>query len=276
MPKRKDGKFIKQTDPFHMIVPYIMPKRTEAEVSMKEDFDVTKVMAYIEQYNKKNDSGLKFFHCFCYIIAKTIYHRPKMNYFIKGDYFWERNEISLSFVAKQRFEDHAEERLMYMITKPEWTVADVSKHIIGDVKKAREAGANDLDSLMNFVGKLPRFVIKFVVWVLNTLDYYGHMPAAISKGDPNFSTCLISNLGSIKANSCYHHLSNYGTNSFMVTLGTIKTENGKSTVDVTFNLDERIADGFYFAKSLRYAKYLMDNPEMMEQAIKEEFPEGII
>ncbi|MDO4500301.1 MAG: hypothetical protein Q4B60_03390 [Erysipelotrichaceae bacterium] len=49
MPKRKDGKFIKQTDPFHMIVPYIMPKRTEAEVSMRETFYVTKVMDFIDR-----------------------------------------------------------------------------------------------------------------------------------------------------------------------------------------------------------------------------------
>ncbi|MDO4500300.1 MAG: hypothetical protein Q4B60_03385 [Erysipelotrichaceae bacterium] len=210
------------------------------------------------------------------MMAKTIYHRPKLNYFIKGNYFWERNEISLSFVAKQRFEDHAEEKLMYMITKPEWTVKDFSRMIIGDVKKARKEGSNDLDKVMQLVGSLPRFLISFVVTTLRVLDFYGMMPTAISKGDPNFSTVLVSNLGSIKAGSAYHHLSNYGTNSIMVTIGTITNENGVRNLDITFNVDERIADGFYFAKSLRYMKYLMDNPEMMLEDITKEFPEGII
>ena len=70
----------------------------------------------------------------------------------------------------------------------------------------------------------------------------------LTKGDTNYATILLSNLGSIKTNSVYHHLNEYGTNSIVITIGTIREEKGKKLVDITATLDERIADGFYFAR----------------------------
>ena len=72
-----------------------------------------------------------------------------------------------------------------------------------------------------------------------------------------------SNLGSIKTNSVYHHLNEYGTNSVVITIGTIREEKGKKIVDITATLDERIADGFYFAKSIQLAEYIAKNPELL-------------
>ena len=271
MAKRKDAVEIKVTDPFHMIVPYVMPKRTEAEVSSCEKFDITKTLKYIEKINKKRDDNdrLKLFHCICYVLAKTVYLRPKMNIFIAGRKFWQRNDISLSFVAKQKFEDEAQEVLLFMKAQPEWTLNDISKFIIGDVKKARKQKGNDLDKTMTLIGSLPRPILTFVFWIVSRLEYHGIMPEALSKGDPNYSTLLLSNLGSIGAGAPYHHLSNYGTCSMMCTIGTIEksSDNKKDILPMTIIFDERIADGFYFAKSLRIGKYLFEHPEEFEKPI---------
>ena len=276
MAKRIDATKVNIDDPFHLVVPYVMPNRTEAEVSITERFDITKLMRYIDSRNKKENINIKLFHCICYAMAKTIYHRPEMNRFIAGRYFWQRNDISLSFVAKQKFEDGAEERLMFLKTEPNMTVDDFSKIILGDVKKARSESGNDLDKTMKIVGSLPRFLVSFIFWVVKKLDFYGIMPSSLMKGDPNFSTVLLSNLGSIGAGAPYHHLSNYGTNSIMVTIGTIISENKKKFLDMTFTIDERISDGFYFAKSLKYTKHCLENPLILNSTIKEAFPEGII
>lgn len=275
MAKRKDATRVQIDEPLHMILPYIMPHRTEAEVSSFEHFDVTNLVDYIDAKRAKG-SELKLFHCICYAVAKTIYHRPLLNRFIAGKYYWQRNDISLSFNVKQKFKDDAQESLMFLYAKPEMTLDDVSKLILGDVNQVRHQGSNDIDGTMKFVGKLPRFIITFLVWVLKRLDFHGHMIEALSKGDPNFSTVLLSNLGSIGAGAPYHHLNNYGTTSIMITIGTLDINEKKATLDMTFNLDERIADGFYFAKSLRYIKYLFEHPEEMEKPISAEMPEGII
>ena len=275
MLKRKDATLINEVDAFHSIVPYVMPKRTEAEVSLTEEFDITNLFKFIEKSNKKNKTNYKLFHCICYIVARMIYHRPKMNIFIAGRKYWQRNDISLSFVAKQKFDDKAEEVLMFLKVKPEMTVDEISHIIIGDVAKARKDGSNDLDKTMEFVGKLPRPILSLIFFVISRLEYHGIMPESLSKGDPNYSTVLLSNLGSIKSNSCYHHLSNYGTCSIMGTIGKMIEKDKKTYLPITITLDERIADGFYFAKSLRLIKYILEDPKVLDEAIADPIPEDL-
>ena len=90
---------------------------------------------------------------------------------------------------------------------------------------------------------------------------------------------MIANLGSIKCGAPYHHLTEYGTNSLMVTVGEIHKENVidadgntriRDVVEMGITIDERIGDGFYFAKSIKLFKYLLNNPELLETPFKEE------
>ncbi|MDO5332099.1 MAG: hypothetical protein Q4E99_05405, partial [Bacillota bacterium] len=162
MRDRKDGKVIIESDPFHSIIPYVMPKRTEAEVSITEYFDITKLEKYIAKRNKKEGTNLKLFHAVCTAVARTIYHRPKLNIFIAGRRYYQRKDITLSFVAKQQFKDEAVETLMFLNIKPDMTFDDISKIIIGDVDRVRNSGTNDLDKTMDFVGKLPRPILELL------------------------------------------------------------------------------------------------------------------
>lgn len=279
--KRRDGVRVKMPDGFHNILPYVMPKRTEAEVSMTEQFDVTDLVKYMAEKNEKEGTNLKIFHAICTAVARTIYHRPKLNYFISGRTFYKRNDITLSFVVKQKFKDDAEESLMFLKVEPDMTFESISKMILGDVEKVRKEKSNDLDKLMDFVGSLPRPVLEAFFGSLRFLEYHGIMPKSLTAGDPNYSTCLLANLGSIGADSCYHHLSNYGTCSFMITIGKLHKEQKlmydgtwqeRDVINCTFTLDERLSDGFYNAKSLRIAKYLLEHPEALSEEIRQPVP----
>ena len=272
--KRKDAVLLNDPDPFHSIVPYVMPKRTEAEVSTTILLDITDLLKFIDKQNKKNGTNYKLFHCICTAVAKMIYHRPKLNIFVAGRKYWQRNDITLSFVAKQKFEDEAVETLMTLKVTEDMNLDSISKIILGDVQKARSAGNNNLDKTMEFIGKLPRFVLEIFFWILARMEYHGIYPEDLKKGDPNYTTCLLANLGSIKADSCYHHLSNFGTNSMMITIGTMRKDaNGRDVVDITATLDERIADGFYFARSLQFGQYLIEHPKLLMDKISDPVPE---
>ena len=74
----------------------------------------------------------------------------------------------------------------------------------------------------------------------------------------------------------YHHLANWGTNSIFVVVGEKKptpfyNADGSVTVKdalkMSLTLDERIADGFYFANSIKILKKLFENPELIETPI---------
>ena len=280
--KRRDGVRVKGLDGYHKILPYIMPKRTEAEVSMTEQFDITELMKYMAERNE-NEEGthLKIFHAIVTSVARTVYLRPRLNWFVSGRFFYERPDITFSFVVKQKFEDDADETLMFMKVKPDMNLDSISHLILGDVKKVRKEKTNDLDKLMNFVGSLPRPFLEGFFATLRRLEYHGVMPKSLTAGDPNYSTVLLSNLGSIGADSCYHHLSNYGTCSIMITIGKAHKEQKymydgtwqeRDVINCTFTIDERLADGFYYAKSLRIIKYLLENPKALEEPVSKSVP----
>lgn len=277
---RRDGRWVKDLDGLHLIMPYIMPKRTEAEVYLQEQVDVTELVKYVE---KRNAEGLDYkmtpFHLFITAIAKTVHFRPYLNRFIAGKRMYERDEISISFIVKRQFEDSAEEMLLILKTKDDDNVESVGRRIAGKSKKLRKESSAGINDIMGFFGKLPRWLLSFVFVIVRFLDFHGWMPRVITDDDTNFSTVLVSNLGSIKCDAPYHHLNNYGTNSIMITIGVIHkapivNENGEIEVRDVVNLgctaDERIADGFYFAKSIRFIKHLVAHPELLEEDISKE------
>lgn len=276
---RKDGKYIKPVDSIHGIMPYLFKNRTEAEVYTKIEMDVTKFKKYIDDLNKNSEYPITYFHGLTTALAKTIYNRPLLNYFISGRRMYKRNKITMSFVAKNKFEDNAEERLIILDVKKDMTLNSISEKIHKMVSKTRNNGTNNINDALKFVTKFPRIITSMIVSIFKILDYYGLVPSSIADSDTNYTTVLLSNLGSIKAPSCYHHLNNYGTNSIVATIGVIHEENvilktgevtTKYMVDMSFTIDERIADGFYFSKSLKLLEYIINNPEILNEEVNKE------
>ena len=44
----------------------------------------------------------------------------------------------------------------------------------------------------------------------------------------------------------------------------------KETLDLGLTLDERLADGYYYSKSVKLLKHLLDNPQLLERPAGEE------
>ena len=278
---RRDGRWISDTPGLQTIMALLMPNRTDCEVCLRDQFDVTELLKYLEEKNSgRTDEKMTLFHCVIMAATKMVMERPKMNRFVQGGRTYERDEISSAFVCKRRFTDHSEEALMVLVPKDTDTINEISKKIIGDVRETRksETANGGIDSIMDAVGKLPRLLLMAFIQVVRWLDYWGMVPKILTEGDPNYTTLFFSNLGSIKCPSVYNHLNNYGTNSIMITIGTIRKEEKlmedgskqiRDVVDFTATLDERIADGFYFARSLKLIKYLFANPQMLERPLNE-------
>ncbi|MBR4928607.1 MAG: hypothetical protein IKZ63_03805 [Oscillospiraceae bacterium] len=261
-------------DGLHAMFPYVMKNRTDAEVMAQEEIDVTDLLDWMKKENEENGTNYKIFHAVCTAIAKTMYHRPLLNRFISGRYYWQRKEISLSFTAKRQFADGAQESLVFMTAKDDMVIDDFSKKILGEVTKMREAGKNDLDDLMDKIAKFPRWFMEIFFWIVYRLEYHGIMPKALTDGDSNYASIFLTNLGSIGAGASYHHLNNYGTNSFFVIIGTMFKKNDaegreRTYLPMSVILDERIADGFYFVRSLKYFEWLMQHPDELKKPLKE-------
>ena len=97
--------------------------------------------------------------------------------------------------------------------------------------------------------------------------------------DPYYTSCVISNLGSIRLKSGYHHLTNWGTCSIFCIIGEKKlspffqpdgSAEMRETVELGLTIDERLADGYYYSKTVRLLKKLLECPELLERPMSEE------
>lgn len=281
---RKDGYYLgKEVPSLTRFMSYLLPERTENEAVLNDKIDLTAVNEYIKKKNEAlEEGGFKYtiFHIALAAILKTIYKRPKLNYFIQGRRYYERKYISFSFVIKKKFEDKSEESLAILKMgeegkSPLTEVREKTRRVIEDVRvrNKKDGTTGIIEKLL----KLPRFMLRFVCSVIRFLDYHGWMPAGLAKEDPYYSSVFVTNLGSIKMNADYHHLTNYGTNSFFVILGEKKSEavfdadgsyEVKEMLPVGMTIDERIADGLYFANSIKLMKTYFANPELLELPIE--------
>ena len=99
---RPDACWIRDLDGLHAIMPHLMNKRTDAEVYVNMEFDVTEALRYIEEKNRGEDEyKTTLFHCILMAVAKTVYLRPDLNRYISGRRYYQRHEITLGFVAKK-------------------------------------------------------------------------------------------------------------------------------------------------------------------------------
>lgn len=277
---RKDGRWIRDIDGFHFIMPYLMPDRCDSEVYIEELIDVTEMVKYIEAHNSVNkEFRLTPFHVITAAVGKIIYHRPYLNRFVAGRRLYQRNKITLAFVVKRRFNDEAEESLLVTEIREDTTLEQISRRIAGDAQTIRKEGGNDINDLLDKLSKLPRWLMRLAMCVFRFLDFHGWMPESICRGDSNYASVLLSNLGSIKCNAVYHHLNNYGTNSIVITIGRIHKElmvdgdgntSVRDVVAIGATADERIADGFYFARSIKLLEEVLKDPQQLEQEMKTE------
>ncbi len=269
---RRDGKRVKDIDAMHVLMPYIKPNRCDSDVFINQKLDVTELVKYYEDMKLK-DNDLTYFHLFITLIAKTIYNRPLLNRFIVNKKYYDRNDVLIAFTAKVNYEDTSKEILKVIKIDPEdnlFSIKEKTLKAVSDVRNAKEEGTN---SIMNIIGKLPSFLISLVVKVVKYMDRHDLLPKSLINDNLYYSTCIVSNLGSIKSSAIYHNLTDFGTSSILATFGEIREENGRKYAEAGINIDERIADGVYFVKSVKLMQDILNNPKCLEGNVNDKIKE---
>lgn len=277
---RRDGKFVKNLDPMHIIVPLLYPDRCDNEAYISECIDLTNINRYLEEKNSGDDDfKYTLFHIIVTAIMKTVKLRPKLNYFIANKRIYERNEITASFVVKKKFSDNGAEALAVIRGEDSDSLDSIHEKIRQQVYGCRSDRLDSSTESMDIISRLPFWLVRFVVYLVRKLDIHGHVPKSFIESDPYYCTAVLSNLGSIKLKSGYHHLTNWGTNSLFVIVGEKKIrpffkDDGsydmRDSVELGLTIDERIADGYYYSKSIRLLKKLLENPQLLELPLEEE------
>ena len=275
---RKDAKLIRDLDPLHFIMGNIYPNRCDNEAFVSEIIDLTNAMAFLDKKNEANpEYKYNVFQLIVTTMLKTITLRPKMNRFIANKNYYQRNDVTASFIVKKQFSDEGGEGLAVIKAEAGDTLDSLHDKIYKIVSRTRkENTGSSTDDALNIFNKMPRFLSKFLISVLRLLEKRGWVPQSLIADDPYYASVILSNLGSIKLHSGYHHLTNWGTTSIFVVVGEIKKrafydEEGnvsqRLSVDLGLTVDERIGDGYYFSKTTKLIKKLLENPELLEETM---------
>ena len=272
---RKDGVWLKDIPAMNRIMPTLLPNRADNEAHISVDIDLRPIAAYLEKLNEgRTEDKYTFFHIVSAAIGKAFILRPKMNRFIVGSKLYQRNDVTIGFTVKKKFNDHAEEALAFFTYDPKETLASYHEKIMGQIHLTKSDVEKDTSTgAMDIICKLPQWMITGIVKLVLWLDKHGWAPQALVGSDPNHAAIFLSNLGSIGLPAGYHHLVNWGTNSCFVIVGRkyIKkeylpdgSEDIHEVLPLGITLDERIADGYYYSGTVALVKELLAHPELLE------------
>jgi len=277
---RKDGKRLKKISSMHAIMPLMYPNRCDNEAYISERIDLSRVNAYLEKKNADNpEYEYNLFQVMVTAILKTITLRPKMNRFIANQTMYQRNEVTAAFTVKKIFSDNGAEALAQIHSKGSDNIDTIHDYIYQQVSFCRSEKKDPSTASMDVVQKLPVFLLKLVGAGARFLDRHGWMPQGVIATDPFYCSAVLSNLGSIGLHAGYHHLTNWGTCSVFCVVGEIKKrpfydDEGKiemrESVDLGLTIDERIADGYYYSRTVKLLRTLLENPELLEKPLNEE------
>ncbi len=259
----------------------IKPNRSVSDVYVNQKLDVTELVKYLEKKKKKGED-VTFYHAVVTGIGKVYYNRPYLNRFVQDRHLFMHNDVVIGFVAKVAFDDKAEELMIMLKIEPDDNIHTLSKKIADKVNgirkpngKIEKKGGN---ALIDSLGHLPNIIRVPVIGLLKWMDKKGILPASIEEDNLYYSSIILSNLGRLHSPAIFHNITDFGNSSALATIGEVRDEvvviNGKQEIrklcEFGINLDERIADGYYFIKSIQMLQYIFDHPEMLEENANEE------
>ena len=274
---RVDGRRIRSLPPVNYIIPYIMVNRNGSSNLFEQAFEITNVDRYIRQKRREGLTNFGLTHVFLTAYCRAIAKYPGINRFIAGQKIYSRGEdIQFSMTIKKEMSTDGAETEIKLHLSPRDTVYDVYRKMNDEIAKAKSASLDaGVDNAAYALTLVPGVFLKFTVWLLKTLDYFGLLPQALLELSPFHGSVYFTSMGSLGIPPVYHHLYDFGNLPVFGAFGCKRKElevqeDGsvvqKKYVDFRFTMDERIVDGFYYAAFLKYLRRLIQHPEVLDEA----------
>ncbi|NLZ48045.1 MAG: hypothetical protein GX895_04520 [Clostridiales bacterium] len=270
---RKDGRLLRNIDPMRKLMPYLFKSRNGSIVHAPETLEFDNAREFIKKIARENpELNIGTFEIIVAALVRTLSQYPYLNRFVAGKKLFARNDLSISFIVLKLENGEYKETNAKVYFSREETLFEVAKKVNEHIKLCQSSSDKSDDELMRTFTKLPSPIISLSANLAKKLCDWGLLPKSFIDAVPLYSTAYISNLGSIGHDALNHHLYEWGTTSLFLTMGKLKRSNEidkygqvhtKTSLDIVVTLDERIADGIYLVKALKYFKNLIKHPEKL-------------
>ena len=275
---RANARQVRSLPPMSKITPYFMPDRIGAQNLIREQLNLTEIEKYIAEKRKEGLKGFGFMHVFIASYLRVVAQYPGVNRYLSGQKIYSRTDCEIAFVVKKEMTAEAPDTVVKIKFKPGITAEEVYHQVskvVGDNKGETEDSA--FDTVAKMFSYAPGIILKFTVWFIKLLDYFGLLPTMLEEVSPFHASMFFTSVASIGIPVIFHHLYNFGNVPIFCAFGKKYKENemdkdGNVTavkyIDYTFSADERICDGYYFSLVLRQLRKIFANPECLDVAEK--------
>lgn len=270
---RKDGRLLRSLDPFYKFAPFIMKHKNDANNSFADSIEITEVDRFLKKKRAEGFPGIGMLHIFLASYCRVVSQKPALNRFVAGQRIYARNNIEVVLIVKKTMSVESGETSIKVRLEPGDTISDIYYKINAEVEKIKNGQDSETDNTAKALMKIPRIILKFCVFILNILEYFGKLPQFLVDVSPFHGSLFVTDLGSIGIPPVYHHLYNFGNMPLFLAFGTKRrvleaqldgSVAEKKYVDYTLVLDERICDGFFFAQVFKYLKSFIRHPQQLD------------
>lgn len=275
---RIDGRQVRTAQVMEQVTAYFMPNRTGANNLFSESVEITELERYIRRKRKEGLTGFSITHAVLAAYARTVAKYPAINRFIAGQRIYSRGEdVVVCMTVKKELTAAAPDSLIKVHLHPADTAFDVYRKFNEKVNEAKNEMETTADAAVAGFMMIPRLILKFAIWLLKCLDYFGLVPKFLLEISPFHGSVYFTNVGSLGIKPVFHHLYDFGTVPAFCAFGRKRRaeeiKDGqiveRKYVDMTFNLDERICDGFYYANAVKYFLRLLTRPDVLDHAAED-------
>lgn len=269
---RSEGRRIRTINPIDRVSPYIMKTRNSSSNFIADSVEIGPMERYIHE---KRQAGLDDFGIIHIILAayvRAVSQKPGINRFIGGQKVFARNNIQVMITVKKEMKAGSPDTVIKVAFPPKATAQEVYQILNGEIQKNKESESS-FDGTAKLLNYIPGLLLKFVVWLLNLLDYFGLVPKALLAVSPFHGSLYITSMGSLGIPPIFHHLYDFGNVPVFCSFGAKQkryelqadgTVAEHKYIDYTFVTDERICDGFYYASALKLIKSYLRNPVTLD------------
>lgn len=273
---RPDGRRLRSLSPMDQITSYFQVERNTCSNLFEESFEITKVDHYIRQKRREGMTDFGITHVLLAAYVRCVAKYPQLNRFISGQRVYSRgNDIQYCMTVKKEMSVESPDTAIKVHLTPYDTSRDVYEKLsaaVADVKRSQELDSS-LDGLIAVLLLIPGVFMKFTVWFLKMLDYFGLVPKFLLELSPFHGSLYMTSMGSLGIRPIYHHLYDFGNIPVFGAFGMKRRANevledgtvvSRKYIDMKFTLDERICDGYCYATFFKYFRRILQHPEILD------------
>jgi len=270
---RSDGWLLRGQYPLERIIPYFMKRRSASSNMFSDSINIGEIEKYIRKKRGEGFPGFGIMHVLVAAYVRLIAEFPALNRFVSGQRVYARNNIEVMLNIKEEMTLDSPETVIKSEFDVLATSADVYTSLNTQINDYRQNPDNNVDGISSVFNRIPGLFLKFAVFFLKFLDYFGILPKALLKLSPFHGTVYLTSMGSLGIPPVFHHLYDFGNVPVFISFGTKmrkyepdSTGNVKEIryVQVCINSDERICDGYYFAAAFKRLKRILRDPSFLD------------